>query len=166
MGEYINNTSRLCVAPMPEADVFAKEHFAEGFPCAKNTADAFKRLQDDLYAQGLITMEELKRLNELIDECAQDHEEEKTMAEYIDRKKTVELLKSLGNREYRREKGTIQDAIKMISYPEYTPTEDVAPIEALEHLRDELCAQDLITLEGLRKLNTLIWKYTTAHDGG
>lgn len=43
---------------------------------------------------------------------------------------------------------------------------DVAPIEALERLRDEMCAQDLITMEGLRKLNTLIWKYTTAHDGG
>lgn len=43
---------------------------------------------------------------------------------------------------------------------------DVAPIEALEHLRDELCAQDLITMEGLRRLNTLIWKYTTVHDGG
>lgn len=46
------------------------------------------------------------------------------------------------------------------------PTADVAPIEALERLRDELCAQDLITMEGLRKLNTLIWKYTTVHDGG
>ena len=46
------------------------------------------------------------------------------------------------------------------------PTADVAPIEALERLRDELCAQDLITLEGLRRLNTLIWKYTTVHDGG
>lgn len=66
MGKYVNNTSRLCVAPMPEADVFAKEHFAEGFPRAKDTADAFKRLQDDLYAQGLITMEGLKRLNTLI----------------------------------------------------------------------------------------------------
>ena len=43
---------------------------------------------------------------------------------------------------------------------------DVAPIEALERLRDELCEQDLITMEGLRKLNTLIWKYTTVHDGG
>lgn len=43
---------------------------------------------------------------------------------------------------------------------------DVAPIESLEHLRDEMCAQDLITMEGLRKLNTLIWKYTTVHDGG
>lgn len=42
---------------------------------------------------------------------------------------------------------------------------DVAPIEAIERLRDELCAQDLITMEGLRKLNTLIWKYTTEHDG-
>lgn len=46
------------------------------------------------------------------------------------------------------------------------PADDVAPIEALERLRDEMCAQDLITMEGLRKLNTLIWKYTTAHDGG
>lgn len=46
------------------------------------------------------------------------------------------------------------------------PTANVAPIEELEHLRDELCAQDLITMEGLRKLNTLIWKYTTVHDGG
>lgn len=71
MAKYINNTSRLCVAPMPEASVFAKEHFAEGFPCAKDTADAFKRLQDDLHAQGLITMEELKRLNALIGACAQ-----------------------------------------------------------------------------------------------
>ena len=43
---------------------------------------------------------------------------------------------------------------------------DVAPIEALERLRDEMCAQDLITMEWLRKLNTLIWKYTTVHDGG
>lgn len=38
-------------------------------------------------------------------------------------------------------------------------------MEALERLRDEMCAQDLITMEGLRKLNTLIWKYTTVHDG-
>ena len=50
------------------------------------------------------------------------------MAEYIEREKTVELLRSLGNREYRKEKGTIQDAIKMISSPEYTPAADVAPV--------------------------------------
>ena len=50
------------------------------------------------------------------------------MAEYIERERTVELLRSLGNREYRKEKGTIQDAIKMISYSEYTPAADVAPV--------------------------------------
>ena len=50
------------------------------------------------------------------------------MAEYIEREKTVELLRSLGNREYRKEKGTIQEAIKMISFPEYTPAADVPPV--------------------------------------
>ena len=50
------------------------------------------------------------------------------MDEYIEREKTVELLRSLGNREYRKEKGTIQYAIKMVSYPEYTPAADVAPV--------------------------------------
>ena len=54
-------------------------------------------------------------------------------------------------------------AMEIVASPEAA---DVAPIEALERLRDELCAQDLITLEGLRKLNTLICKYTTVHDGG
>lgn len=46
------------------------------------------------------------------------------------------------------------------------PAADVAPIEALERLRDELYEQDLITMEGLKRLNTLIGKYTTVHDGG
>lgn len=160
MAKYIdgeNGISRLCVAPMPEAGVFEKEYFPDGFPRPKATIEELKRLWDELNE---------KDMNELIRECAQGHEEERIMAdEYIHRGKTVELLRSLGNREYRREKGTIQDAIKMISYPEYTPTEDVAPIEALERLRDELCAQDLITMEGLRKLNTLIGEYTTVHDG-
>ena len=50
------------------------------------------------------------------------------MAEYSEREKTVELLRSLGNREYRKENGTIQEAIKMISYPEYTPAADVVPV--------------------------------------
>ena len=45
------------------------------------------------------------------------------------------------------------------------PAANVAPIEALERLRDELCAQDLITMEGLKRLNTLIGKHTTVHDG-
>jgi hypothetical protein len=57
-------------------------------------------------------------------------------------------------------------AAKVLREVSDAPAANVAPIEALERLRDELCAQDLITLEGLRKLNTLIWKYTTVHDGG
>lgn len=48
--------------------------------------------------------------------------------EYISREKTLALLKSLGSRDYRREKGTIQDAIKMISSAAYTPAADVAEV--------------------------------------
>ena len=50
------------------------------------------------------------------------------MAEYIEREATIELLRSLGSRDYRREKGTIQKAIKMVSFPEYTPSADVATV--------------------------------------
>ena len=52
----------------------------------------------------------------------------RVMAEYIEREATIELLRSLGSRDYRREKGTIQDAIKMVSFSEYTPAADVAPV--------------------------------------
>lgn len=50
------------------------------------------------------------------------------MAEYIEREATIELLRSLGSRDYRRKEGTIQEAIKMVSFPEYTPSADVAPV--------------------------------------
>lgn len=65
------------------------------------------------------------------------------MAEYIEREKTVELLRSLGNRRYCKEKGTIQDAIKMISFPEYTPSADVAPVVhgRWMHSRYEDCSE-------------------------
>lgn len=46
------------------------------------------------------------------------------------------------------------------------PTVEAVPIEALEHLRDELYEHDLITMEGLKRLNALIKKYTTAYNGG
>ena len=46
------------------------------------------------------------------------------------------------------------------------PTIDAVPIEELEHLRNELYEHDLITMEGLKRLNTLIRKYTTTHNGG
>lgn len=53
-----------------------------------------------------------------------------------------------------------------MAFIEDIPAADVAPIEALERLRDELCASDQITMGGLRKLNTLIWKYTQEKNGG
>lgn len=34
------------------------------------------------------------------------------------------------------------------------------PIEQLEHLRDKLYEQDLISMEGLKQLNMLIGEYT------
>ena len=46
------------------------------------------------------------------------------------------------------------------------PTVDAVPIEELEHLRNELYEHDLITMEGLKRLNTLIGKYTATHNGG
>lgn len=45
------------------------------------------------------------------------------------------------------------------------PTIDAVPIEELENLRNELYEHDLITMEGLKQLNTLIKKYTTVHEG-
>ena len=46
------------------------------------------------------------------------------------------------------------------------PTINAIPIEELEHLRNELYEHDLITMEGLKRLNMLIGKYTTTHNGG
>lgn len=76
------------------------------------------------------------------------------MTEYIEREATIELLQSLGSRDYRREKGTIQEAIKMVSFPEYTPSADVAPVRhgRWEEADDgdgvvcSLCGTDFCTL--------------------
>lgn len=46
------------------------------------------------------------------------------------------------------------------------PAADVAPIEALERLRDELCEQDLITMEGLKRLDELIDECAYGNEGG
>lgn len=46
----------------------------------------------------------------------------------IDSNAAVELLRSLGSRDYRREKGTISDAIKMLSHPAYIPTVDAVEV--------------------------------------
>ena len=42
-------------------------------------------------------------------------------------------------------------------------TIEAVPIEELNHLRDELYEQDLISMEGLKQLNMLIEKYTIHH---
>lgn len=46
------------------------------------------------------------------------------------------------------------------------PSINAVPIEELEHLRNEFYEHDLITMEGLKQLNTLIKKYTMAHNEG
>ena len=51
------------------------------------------------------------------------------MAEYIEREATLNVLRNLGSRDYRREKGTIADAMKMIMHSAYTPTADVAEVK-------------------------------------
>ena len=51
----------------------------------------------------------------------------------IDADKAIKTLKSLGNRDYRREKGTIQDAEKMLSSYKYAPT----IIEADKEVQDD-----------------------------
>lgn len=91
------------------------------------------------------------------------------MAEHIEREATIKRIQEVYCADCNSYNGVrcracgTGDAIDMI---EDAPAADVAPIEALERLRDELCAQDLITMEGLKKLNTLIGEYTTVHDGG
>ena len=50
------------------------------------------------------------------------------MAEYIEREATLNVLRNLGSRDYRREKGTIADAMKMIMHPHYTPSADVVEV--------------------------------------
>ena len=86
------------------------------------------------------------------------------MAEYMSREAAFNAITDLAGKAPTR--SAYETVWKSARALKKLPAADVAPIEALERLRDEMCAQDLITMEGLRKLNTLIWKYTTAHDGG
>ena len=79
------------------------------------------------------------------------------MAEYIKREALVHRLKS---------PYLFNITTKIFEIISEIPAADVAPIEALERLRDELCEQDLITMEGLRKLNTLIGECVQGREGG
>jgi hypothetical protein len=86
------------------------------------------------------------------------------MADYIEREAAFDAITDLAGKSPTR--SAYEAVWKSARALKKIPAADVAQIEALERLRDELCAQDLITMEGLRRLNTLIWKYTTVHDGG
>ena len=61
------------------------------------------------------------------------------MAEYIEREATLNALRNLGSRDYRRAKGTIADAMKIIMHSAYTPTADVAEVKHGEWIGRPLC---------------------------
>lgn len=83
------------------------------------------------------------------------------MADYIEREATVELLRSLGGRDYRREKGTIQDAIKMIQSPAYTPPAAVAPVKTGKWIRRPSMAPEFACPECKREYEW--WEPWEAH---
>lgn len=58
----------------------------------------------------------------------------------IDADATLDLLKSLGSRDYRRSKGTIAEAEKMLMHDEYTPTIDATPVRHGQWITTELDA--------------------------
>ena len=85
------------------------------------------------------------------------------MAEYIEREATLREI------EWRKEfmvgaKYVSVDAMEI--FIKNRPAVNVAPIEALERLRDELRAQDLITMEGLKRLNELLDECANGNEGG
>ena len=95
------------------------------------------------------------------------------MAEYMSREAAIAYIREQSEEcqkafeELGGESGIYADAYNDLAEDFYRiPAVNVAPIEALERLRDELCAQELITMRGLKRLNALIGKYTTVHDGG
>ena len=63
------------------------------------------------------------------------------MGRLIDADATFKLLRSLGSRDYRREKGTIMDAMKMISHPEYTPTVDAVEVADMREFAEDVVYQ-------------------------
>ena len=86
------------------------------------------------------------------------------MAEYIELEVAVKAFNNFYAGRADSPSFTLLRPEEFAEYLYELPTADVVPIEALERLRDELCVQDLITLEGLRKLNTLIWKHTAVSE--
>lgn len=88
------------------------------------------------------------------------------MAEYIELEAAVKAFNNFDAGRADSPPFTLLTPEEFAEYLYELPTANVAPIESLERLRDELYEQDLITMEGLKRLNALIGKYTTVHDGG
>ena len=85
------------------------------------------------------------------------------MAEYMSREAAFNAITDLAGKAPTR--SAYEAVWKSARALKKIPAADVAPIEALERLRDDLYAQDLITMEGLKRMNELIGKCTTVHDG-
>ena len=95
------------------------------------------------------------------------------MAEYMSREAAIAYIREQSEEcqkafeELGGESGIYADAYNDLAEDFYRiPAADVAPIEALERLRDELYEQDLITMEGLKRLNALIGECAQGHEGG
>ena len=82
--------------------------------------------------------------------------------EYIEREATIELLRSIGSRDYRREKGTIQEAIKMVSFSEYTPAADVVEVRHGKWIHSEIEDDDYGRI--FHKWTCSVCGYSVAHN--
>lgn len=88
------------------------------------------------------------------------------MADYIEREVAVKAFNNFDAGRADSPPFTLLTPEEFAEYLYELPAADVAPIEALERLRDELCEQDLITMEGLKRLNTLIGECVQGREGG
>ena len=88
------------------------------------------------------------------------------MAEYIELETAVKAFNNFDAGRADSPPFTLLTPEEFAEYLYELPAADVAPIEALERLRDELCAQDLITMEGLKRLNELIDECAHGNEGG
>ena len=88
------------------------------------------------------------------------------MAEYIELEVAVKAFNNFDAGRADSPPFTLLTPEEFAEYLYELPAADVAPIEALERLRDEMCAQDLITMEGLKRLNALIDECAQGHERG
>lgn len=86
------------------------------------------------------------------------------MAEYIEREAAFNAITDLAGKAPTR--SAYEAVWKSARALKKIPAADVAPIEALERLQDDLYAQGLITIEGLKRLNELLDECAHGNEGG